>query len=112
MVRALRDGDFIEVQSWQLQVGDIVLVKEDEIFPCDMLLFASSANGDAYIQTSSLDGEKNLKKRQRAKNIERYILNSCSPDRILFIGECVSELPNSVLDLYSGKITICGETFA
>lgn len=63
MVKALRDGDFMEIQSWQLQVGDIVFVKEDELFPCDMLLLASSANGDAYIQTSSLDGEKNLKKR-------------------------------------------------
>ena len=39
-------------------------------------------------------------------------MNSASPDRILFLGECISEQPNNMLDVYSGKISICGEQFA
>ena len=36
-----------------------------------MILLASSAEGDqAFIQTSSLDGEKNLKKRMKPKDFK------------------------------------------
>jgi magnesium-transporting ATPase (P-type) len=59
-----------------------------------------------------LDGEKNLKKRFRPKDIERYILNTFEPDRILFVGECVSEQPSTELYQYTGKLNICGENFA
>jgi len=88
------------------------MMKEGEIFPADLIILASSNQGVGFIQTSSLDGEKNLKKRFRPKDIDRYVLNSCEPDRILFIGECVSEKPNNELYSYTGKITICDETFA
>lgn len=87
-------------------------MKEEEIFAADMILLASSNNGVAFIQTSSLDGEKNLKKRAKPKDIDRYVLNSADPDRILFLGECVSELPNAELYLFSGKMSICGDNFA
>jgi phospholipid-transporting ATPase len=53
-----------------------------------------------------------LKKRTRPKDIEKYVLNTCEPDRLIFIGECVSEQPNSELYVYTGKITICEENFA
>ena len=61
------------------------------MFPSDLIVLASSNEGVCYIQTSSLDGEKNLKKRSRPKDIEKYVLNTCEPDRLIFIGECVSE---------------------
>jgi magnesium-transporting ATPase (P-type) len=108
----LRDGEFIEIKSSDIQVGDLILMKEDEVFPADMIILASSNKGDAYIQTSSLDGEKNLKKRSKPKEIEKFIFNSCDPDRIIFLGECVSEMPNSELYLYTGKMNICGENFS
>ena len=53
-----------------------------------------------------------MKKRTRPKDIEKYVLNTCEPDRLIFIGECVSEQPNSELYVYTGKITICEENFA
>lgn len=90
----------------------MVVMREGETFPCDLILLASSNGGICYIQTSSLDGEKNLKKRTRSKNIEKYIINSCEPDRIVFLGECVSENPTAELYSYTGKITICGDNFA
>jgi magnesium-transporting ATPase (P-type) len=69
----------------------MVIMREGEVFPSDLILLASSDNGLCFIQTSSLDGEKNLKKRMRPKDIDKYVLNSCEPDRIIFLGECVSE---------------------
>lgn len=75
-------------------------------------MLATSNDGVCFIQTSSLDGEKNLKKRSRPKDIEKYILNTFEPDRIIFVGECVSEQPNTELYQYTGKITICEDNFA
>jgi phospholipid-transporting ATPase len=96
-VYTLRNGVFEELRSDQIVSGDIVLMREGEVFPADLILLASSNDGICFIQTSSLDGEKNLKKRSRPKDIEKYILNTCEPDRILFVGECVSEQPNTEL---------------
>ena len=53
-----------------------------------------------------------MKKRTRPKDIDRYILNSCEPDRLIVVGECVSENPNTELYVYTGKITICDDTFS
>lgn len=45
-----------------LQVGDIVLVKEDETFPCDLIFLSSSrADGTCHVTTASLDGESSHK---------------------------------------------------
>lgn len=44
------------------QVGDIVEVKADETFPCDLIFLASSSvDGTCYVTTASLDGESNFK---------------------------------------------------
>ena len=45
-------------------MGDIVLVKDGDTFAADLILISSAyIDGTAFIATSSLDGEKNLKKR-------------------------------------------------
>lgn len=47
------------------QVGDVVLVKEDETFPCDLILLSSSRDdGTCFVTTASLDGESSHKVRQ------------------------------------------------
>lgn len=44
------------------QVGDIVVVREDETFPCDLILLSSSrSDGTCYVTTTSLDGESSHK---------------------------------------------------
>lgn len=44
------------------QVGDIVMVREDETFPCDLILLSSSRHdGTCYVTTTSLDGESSHK---------------------------------------------------
>lgn len=47
-----------------LVCGDLVLLRKDEVIPADILLLSSSnGDGTAFMQTSNLDGEKNLKPR-------------------------------------------------
>ena len=67
----MRDGELRLIKSSEIQVGDFLMINEGEIFPADLILLNSSiSDGTAYIQTSSLDGEKNLKKRLIPKNLE------------------------------------------
>lgn len=62
------------VPSSELKVGDIVKIEEETIFPCDICyLVSSSPEGDAFIKTSSLDGEKNLKKRIQPKDWNKKV---------------------------------------
>ena len=57
---------FQQVQRANIRQGQVVLVKNREMIPADLILVASSADhGSAYIETSSIDGETNLKLRTR-----------------------------------------------
>lgn len=49
--------------TWaDVKVGDIILIEQNEMFPADLLVLGSAyESGVCYIETSSLDGEKNLK---------------------------------------------------
>lgn len=52
------------MQSYQLQVGCIVRVTEDQTFPADLILLKSSLpKGICYVETKNLDGETNLKQK-------------------------------------------------
>ena len=94
-------------------VGDLVFVREDEMFAADMIvLTASNDGGVSFIQTSSLDGEKNLKKRSKPKDLEKFVLNTCEPQHLAFIAECVSEEPTAELYSYTGKLTINSQNIA
>lgn len=51
-----------DVSVLPCQVGDIVMVREDDTFPCDLILLSSSRyDGTCYVTTTSLDGESSHK---------------------------------------------------
>ena len=53
----------------EVQVGDIVKVLQDELFPADLVLLSSAHEGGiAHVMTMNLDGETNLKFRKPALN--------------------------------------------
>ncbi len=55
---------FQRVNRKDIRQGHLVLVRNREMVPADVILLASSNdNGSAYIETSSIDGETNLKLR-------------------------------------------------
>jgi magnesium-transporting ATPase (P-type) len=55
---------FQQIKRMDIRQGHIVFVKNREMIPADTILLASSGdNGCAYIETSSIDGETNLKLR-------------------------------------------------
>ena len=55
---------FQKIKRMNIRQGHFVLVKNREMAPADLVLLASSNDqGGAYIETSSIDGETNLKLR-------------------------------------------------
>ena len=59
-----------------VEVGCIVKVTENQFFPCDMMIIASSIpKGIAYVETKNLDGETNLKHKQVDKKVLKMAEN-------------------------------------
>ena len=82
---------FQRVRRMDIHQGHFVLVKNREMVPADMLLLASSNDqGSAYIETSSIDGETNLKLRtspQLPKSVLRHLRDGTSKNPLQAIGE-------------------------
>ncbi|KIK63428.1 hypothetical protein GYMLUDRAFT_41114 [Collybiopsis luxurians FD-317 M1] len=81
----------------KLEVGDIVLLRDNEQVPADVVVLATSdADGMCYLETKNLDGETNLKPRKSLKatmgisseeDIERssFYLDSEPPHQNLYL---------------------------
>jgi magnesium-transporting ATPase (P-type) len=55
---------FQNIHRMDIRQGHLILVKNRDMVPADMILLASSGDsGSSYIETSSIDGETNLKLR-------------------------------------------------
>ena len=80
----------------------------DETFPADWVLLSSSSAGDCFIATSSLDGEKNLKKRVQSKKLDQYFpKDDYDAKQLLTVkGEVQCEPPNKDLHSLNGQIII------
>lgn len=61
-----KNGVFIPILWREVKVGDIVKIEEMDILPADIIVIATSfPDGSCYLETSSLDGEKNLKPKKQ-----------------------------------------------
>eukprot|EP00761_Pharyngomonas_kirbyi_P011814 gb/GECH01011840.1/.p1 GENE.gb/GECH01011840.1/~~gb/GECH01011840.1/.p1 ORF type:complete len:1231 (+),score=299.55 gb/GECH01011840.1/:1-3693(+) len=96
-----RGVDFVPCRWSDLRVGDLVRIQDMETFPADIVLLNSSEPlGLCYVETSSLDGETNLKlKRSRPETYESIDTNTLSTLSAHI--EC--ELPNKRLHSFEGS---------
>ena len=63
-VKVIRNGSFEIIKRRKIKCGDIVEVKTNESFPCDLLLLhCPTEDKTCHITTANLDGETNLKVR-------------------------------------------------
>ena len=109
-------NNFLEkTKSESLRVGEIILIKNNNQVPCDcLLLFSSLEEGNCYLETSSLDGEKTLKEKEGNKiitsklkeigfilNYEKYNLFNYN-----ISGFCQCDFPNPDFHNFDGKIKL------
>ena len=103
-----REGKFVSLPWGHLAVGDIVKVEDMEFFPADIIVFScSNENGMCYIETASLDGERNLKPKVAPKETMPLFDNSTPTIRLE--GSIRCDLPNPALYQYEGLMTIFGD---
>ena len=77
-------------------VGDIIKVKEDEYFPCDLVILTSSSpQGESFIETKSIDGETNLKRKIAHKDTFDHFQNDQILDEV--DGEITCDSPNPII---------------
>ena len=63
-------------RSDELKVGNIIKINEDRRLPADLILLGSAnPDGKCYLETGSLDGEKNLKNRMVLNNTQSLFYN-------------------------------------
>ena len=98
-----RNKAFVETVSGDIQIGELVLVAQDQTFPADLILIDSGLNdGLCFIETGSLDGEKTLKQREAPKEMASKFNNNGSPLEGFDIkGQVITDPPNQDLYLLS-----------
>lgn len=102
------DGLSTSTIKWRhLKVGDIVTLRKDEWIPADLILLHSNGENDlAYLETTALDGETNLKTKRALPSVS----SRCRSENLhSFKAKVHSEAPNQDLYNYEGKIEFDGE---
>ena len=88
-------------------MGCIVKVKENQFFPCDLLMINSSLpKGISFVETKNLDGETNLKQKQTNKTIMRLCKEDESALNNLNGSKIDCEGPNPSLYKFQGTLKL------
>lgn len=86
----------------KLEVGDVVLLRDNEQVPADIIVLSTSdPDGMCYLETKNLDGETNLKPR-KALRATSHIMSEEDVERSAFILD--SEPPHQNLYIYNGVL--------
>lgn len=71
-VTAIRNSEKKEIYSYQIKVGDLIYVEQGKEIRADIVLIHSShPKGFAYVETSTVDGETDLKIKKFLNNFSR-----------------------------------------
>ena len=102
---------FVPSKWKHLQVGEIIMVEQDQFFPSDLILLRSSnAGGLAYVETKNLDGETNLKHKTALKDLQKDIHTEADCSGLS--GKVVCEPPNDMLYKYEGTLEVGKQVYA
>ncbi|XP_056287053.1 phospholipid-transporting ATPase IH isoform X5 [Pseudoliparis swirei] len=103
-VHVVHHGKVVRKQSQKLRVGDVVFMKENETFPCDLILLSSSReDGTCFVTTASLDGESSHKTYHAIQDTKAYT-TEVEVDSIHATIEC--EQPQPDLYKFVGRINV------
>jgi phospholipid-transporting ATPase len=124
VVQRLAGGQWTDALWQDLHVGDLVKVAKRGPFPADLVLLGSSEDsGIAYIETSNLDGETNLKVssppsfhacppqvRQSLTKTSSLLGSTARPDQAAALSGAVVECegPNKKLYDFAGSLALPG----
>ncbi|XP_041054592.1 phospholipid-transporting ATPase VA [Carcharodon carcharias] len=98
---------YVEKYWKEVQVGDFVRLRCNEIIPADiLLLYSSDPDGLCHIETANLDGETNLKQRQVIKGFTE-LETEFDPMKFNSVIEC--EKPHNDLNRFRGYIVYKNE---
>ena len=99
-----RNNKWTETISGDLDIGEIVLVAQDQTFPADLILIDSKLNdGLCFIETATLDGEKTLKQKESPKELAGKLKGGGEMpiEGFSITGHVITDPPNQDLYLLS-----------
>jgi len=101
---------FVSEASKNLRVGNIVKINKNSTIPADMILLSCSNNSKtAYIETSNLDGEKNLKPILCLQKTFNLLKNVDNEHLLRLRGKIKCILPTTDLSTFNGEIFLNNE---
>lgn len=96
--------DWKETFWRDMRVGDIVLLRNNEMIPADMMILSTSEpDGICFVETKNLDGETNLKIRKSPMETEWI---KSPEDAFSLMATIEVDLPNSNLYTFNGRMII------
>ncbi|CAG2108054.1 unnamed protein product, partial [Medioppia subpectinata] len=102
--KVLRNGKLADERWYKVQVGDIVLMENDNFVAADLLMLSTSEpNGLCYVETAELDGQAIPETSELGDDFQ--LLGR-------FNGEMICEPPNNNLTRFEGTLHYNGETFS
>ncbi|KAM4051287.1 phospholipid-transporting ATPase 11C-like isoform 3-T3 [Anomaloglossus baeobatrachus] len=100
----IENSERVKKESEKIKVGDIVEVRDNETFPCDLILLSSSCgDGTCTVTTASLDGESNFKTYYAVRETS-VLCNAEAVDSLTATIEC--EQPQPDLYKFVGRMNI------
>ncbi|KAH1038144.1 hypothetical protein J1N35_039887 [Gossypium stocksii] len=101
----LVNNEFQQKKWKNIQVGEIIKIQANETIPCDMVLLSTSEpTGVAYVQTTNLDGESNLKTRYAKQETLQKI-----PEKENVSGLIKCEKPNRNIYGFQANMEVDGK---
>jgi phospholipid-transporting ATPase len=99
VVTVYRNDTWVEAKSESLHVGELVMVKEDTVFPADLIIIDSSLpEGIAFIETGTLDGEKAPKFKTAVKDTAGLLnVKEVPRNGFKLSGNCIANEPDQNL---------------